>query len=358
MDSGKVTRILLGLLVVLGLWLGSNYRYAYINNPARHGETMGTTYSIRITGRVKKDRLDVLTRLVDAELKEISRQMSTWDRESEISRFNHFTATDPFAVSADFAKVVERALCFSRATGGAFDPTLQPLLNLWGFGSEAAEHGVPPDDALAAARAKTGWHKLTVSIAPPTLQKSAPEVSLALGAIAKGYGVDAIAGLLDAEGFTDWFVEIGGEVAVRGLNPEGIAWKIGIQYPDTDWEDDRLQGILHLSQGAVATSGDYRNYIEKDGIIYSHILDPRTGRAVYSRTASVSVYAANCTDADAAATALFVMGPAEGLAWIEQRPGLEALFLVRDEEGSISERFSSGFIGSTGYIPCDDANRE
>ncbi len=357
MDAGKKIRIVLGFLVVLGLWIGSQYQYSHIKNPARHGRTMGTTYSVRITGRVKQEKLEELTRLIDQKLEDINRQMSTWDRESEISRFNHFESTEPFTVSADFAAVVDRALGFSRSTGGAFDPTLQPLLNLWGFGSEGVTSAVPSDEAIADAKQATGWQK--VEVLPPTsLRKSQPDVSLALGAIAKGYGVDAVAGLLDAEGFGNWFVEIGGEVVAKGVNPDGVPWKIGIQYPSPSWPDERMQGILHLSQGAVATSGNYRNYIEKDGVIYSHLLDPRTGRAVYSSTASVSVYASNCTDADAAATSLFVMGPDEGLAWIEKRPDMEAMFLVRAEDGSIIEKFSSGFTGSTGYIPWDGTNRE
>jgi thiamine biosynthesis lipoprotein len=243
---------------------------------------------------------------------------------------------------------VRKALELSDASGGAFDPTLQPLLNLWGFGSEGVERTVPTDEAIAECKARTGWAKLTVS-ADNALLKTEPEVSLALGAIAKGFGVDAIGQILEDEGLSNWFVEIGGEVVVQGKNPTGEPWRIGIQYPSTTlMEEGRLQGILHLTTGAVATSGDYRNYLERDGQIYSHILDPRSGRAVLTDTASVSVYAPNCTDADGLATALYVMGPDEGLQWIETMPGVEALFLVRSGE-SIIERFSSGFLSATGY---------
>ena len=310
---------------------------------------MGTTYSIRIAGTVDSEELDRLTQDFDHTLQEVNRQMSTWDPDSEISRFNHSGSTDPVEVSTEFAEVVSRALAFSQSSGGAFDPTLQPLLNLWGFGSEAGQRKVPVEAAIRDAKQKTGWQK--VSVAPPSsLQKDAPEISLALGAIAKGYGVDAVAAVLDAHGHENWFVEIGGEVAAQGTNPDGVPWKIGIQYPSTQVDDDRLQGILHISAGAVATSGDYRNYIEEGGAIYSHILDPRSGQAVYSSTASVSVYADNCTDADAIATALFVMGPEGGMKWVEQMPGIEALFLVRETNGSIAEKISSGFIRATGYV--------
>ena len=201
----------------------------------------------------------------------------------------------------------------------------------------------------------TGWDKVEV-VSDTELRKKKPDVSLSLGAIAKGYGVDAVADLLSAAGYENWLVEIGGEMALKGLNPEGVPWKVGIQYPSLT-PDARCQGILHLTEGAIATSGDYRNYIMKDGVIYSHILDPRTGRAVFSDTASVSVYAVRCMDADAVATALFVMGSEAGLAWAEQAPGIEVMYLLRAADGSIIEKFSSGFIDATGYTSGVDENR-
>ncbi len=323
--------------------------------PSIWGRTMGTTYSIRIADHLQPAGAEKLINDIILELQEVNRQMSTWDMDSEISMFNHSISTNPITVSEGFAKVVSRALDFSETTDGAFDPTLQPLLNLWGFGSEGVTSAVPSDVAIAEAKAMTGWEKVSVP-SPTGLRKSEPEVSLALGAIAKGYGVDAVAHILEKAGFENWFVEIGGEVVVKGLNPAGVPWKIGIQYPDTNPLDDALQGILNFSSGAVATSGDYRNYLEKDGVIYTHILDPRTGRTVLSHTASVSVFADNCTDADGMATALYVMGPEEGLVWVENRPGVEAMFLLRETDGSIIEKFSSGFVRATGYISSVDAN--
>jgi thiamine biosynthesis lipoprotein len=355
MSRSVVIRFFVGLALVLLLGIGGYWRSRYVEHPARWGQTMGTSYSIRISGNVKQAALKQLTRQIDAELLEVNRQMSTWDPESEISMFNHSTSTNPIMVSEEFARVVARALKFSQATRGAFDPTLQPLLNLWGFGSESEGYGIPSDAAIHIARASTGWQKISVEL-PDRLSKHQPDVSIALGAIAKGYGVDAIVRLLERGGFQNWFVEIGGEVSVKGLNPEGVPWKIGIQSPGIDPLNNRLQGILHISNGAVATSGDYRNYMEVNGTIYSHILDPRTGYAALSDTASVTVYASNCTDADAMATALFVMGPDEGIAWIEKRPEAEAMFLVRTGTGEIIERFSSRFREVTGYISVTDRN--
>jgi thiamine biosynthesis lipoprotein len=349
MPGRSVIRLFIGLALVLVLGVGGWWRSQYIEQPARWGETMGTSYSIRISGKVKRKALKQLTYQIDAELEEVNRQMSTWDPESEISKFNHSTSTVPITVSEAFASVTARALEYSKTTAGAFDPTVQPLINLWGFGSESEQQGIPSDDEILAARASTGWGKISVSY-PDRLCKLLPDLSLSLAAIAKGYGVDAICLILEKNGFENWFVEIGGEVAVQGHNPDGVPWKIGIQYPGIDPMDERLQGIVHLTNGAVATSGDYRNYKIVNDEIYSHILDPRTGRAALSDTASVTVYAPNCTDADAMATALFVMGADEGLAWIEKRPDAEAMFLLRDGNGEIIERFSYGFTEATGYI--------
>lgn len=350
MTPKKVKQMLFGLVLVVVLGVGGILRSGAIENPTTGGSTMGTGYSVKISGRINKKMLKALNLRIKQELVEVNRQMSTWDPESEISRFNHSGSLDGFQCSEAFAKVVRRALELSGQSGGAFDPTLQPLLNLWGFGSEADESKVPTDAEVAAAKARTGWEKLRVD-ADSRLWKTDPELSLALGAIAKGYGVDAVGAILKEFGLEDWFVEIGGEVLAHGVNPDGVPWRIGIQLPTTNPMDMSLQGIVHVDHGAIATSGDYRNYMEEDGVVYSHILDPRTGRAVRSDTASVTVSAPDCMDADGLATALFVMGADDGIAWIETLDGVETMFLVRDPNGKISERFSSGFKAATGYTP-------
>ena len=342
-------RIILSILA-LALILGFGISGAFIKHPVLVGATMGTGYNVTITGYVSRTKLDVLSRKIEKELDAISRQMSTWESESEISRFNLSDESGPFPVSEGFAFVVRRALELGEETGGAFDPTLNPLLNVWGFGSESEEREVPSDSEIAAAKGNTGEDKVWID-KDSSLWKAGPNVQLDLGAIAKGYGVDVLARILAEEDYENWFVEIGGEVVVQGTNPDQIPWRVGIQYPSTNpMEQGWLQGIVSLSDGAVATSGDYRNYIQKDGVLYSHILDPRSGRAVFSDTASVTVVAPSCMDADGMATALFVMGAEEGLVWVEERPDVEAMFLVRGDEGEISEKFSSGFITATRYI--------
>jgi len=348
MTRRKIIQIILGLALVLAFAVKS----FYIKNPVLIGGTMGTSYSVTVKGYVSRRKVDRLYRKVEAELAKVNRQMSTWIDDSEISRFNRSTNTEPFQTSEAFAQVVGTALELSASTGGAFDPTLNPLLNLWGFGSgsDNEEDKVPSDAQIAKAKKLTGWRKLHADEKTSSLWKSIPGLQLDLGAIAKGYGVDTVGRLLDQEGYAEWFVEIGGEVAARGTNPDGVPWRIGIQFPTTNPVVDRLQGILNLSQGAVATSGDYRSYIQQDGTLYSHILDPRSGRAVLSDTASVTVAAPDCMHADGIATALFVMGADEGLAWVEQRPEVEVMFLVRGADGEISEKFSSGFAAATGYV--------
>ncbi len=322
----------------------------FVRHPRLEGGTMGTSYSVTLTGYVSRSTLQKLQDRIGAELDEINAQMSTWDPASEISRFNHSDGNVPFPTSEAFAAVVQRALELSESTGGAFDPTLQPLLNLWGFGSEGEERTVPSDTAIATVKAETGWEKVWLD-QDSRLRKTAPEISLALGAIAKGYGVDAIGKILDEAGFGNWFVEIGGEVVVKGVNPAQKPWRVGIQLPTTNpMAQGQLQGVVNLTHGAVATSGDYRNYIFENGTLYSHILDPRVGRAVLSDTASVTVVASSCMDADGIATALFVMGAADGLEWIEQTADAEAMFLVRGADGEIFEKFSSGFAAATGYV--------
>ena len=348
MTRRKVIQMFIGLAFIAVLGVGGIMRAGTIENPAHWGSTMGTSYSVKITGKVKQNELRKLHARIEAELKEINRQMSTWDPDSEISRFNHFESTEPFACSEPFAIVVRRSLELSKTSGGAFDPTLQPLLNLWGFGSEGEERKIPSAAEIASAKSLTGWEKVKVD-SSSSLQKTEPGISLALGAIAKGYGVDALALILNEAGLENWFVEIGGEVVVKGLNPDGVPWKIGIQHPTTNPMNERLQGILHVSAGAVATSGDYRNYIEEDDVVYSHILDPRSGHTVRSDTASVTVLASSCMDADGLATALFVMGAEHGLPWVEQQPNVEAMILTRGEDDEIIEQFSSGFKATSRY---------
>ncbi|MCF7847936.1 MAG: FAD:protein FMN transferase [Kiritimatiellales bacterium] len=348
LSNKRILRLCLSMFILLVLGFLYFNRTQTVMHPRLHGYTMGTTYSITITGRVPRSTLKILDQTIGNTLAEVNRQMSTWDPASEISAFNQSGSTEPFPVSAPFAKVVQAALGLSDTTGGAFDPTLNPLLNLWGFGSRSNHAGVPPDDDVERTRAACGWRHLHAETAS-AIRKDIPGLQLDLGAIAKGYGVDAVAADIRAAGLANYFVEIGGEVYVEGTNPDGVPWRIGVQLPSTGPVGESLQGIINIHNRAVATSGDYRNYIEKDGVIYSHIMDPRTGRPALHNVASVTVLAPSCMEADGMATGLFVMGAEKGLEWVENHPGVEALFLLHDEKDEIIEKFSSGFKSLTDY---------
>lgn len=358
-------KTILASALVLALAAGGLFRATRtFVDPVLYGNAMGTTFAVTLPGHVDKGKLQRTYLAIVETLDRVENEMSPWRPESEISRFNRFSETGvPFRVSSPFVAVVRNALRRAKQTDGAFDPTLKPLLDLWGFGSSSAlQNGrfrTPTPERIAAAKARTGPEKLVINDADH-LSKAIPGLQLDLGAIAKGYGVDAIARRLRERDCENFFVEVGGEVVAQGHNPRGEAWRIGIQYPSLDPNEDRLFGILRLTRGAVATSGDYRNYVrDETGHIRTHILDPRSGMAIHSDLASVSVLADDCMDADAIATALFVMGPEEGMRWTERHPGVEALFLVRSTNGKIRPFFSSGFEKATRYtsIPLKDSSK-
>lgn len=295
------------------------------------GPTMGTTYTVKVCGD-KLPAVNTLKTQIHQTLGDVNRRMSTYIEDSEISRFNAYDGTDWFNVSQETALVVAKALEVSRRTGGAFDPTVGPLVRLWSFGPghHELEHRKinqkPSDAEIDVALAKIGYEKLAVRRDPPALRKTEPHVELDLSGIAKGYAVDQVAELLDRLGIKNYMVEVGGEVRTQGVNSEGHPWRIAIEKPDTGGRS--IQQVIELRDGAMATSGDYRNYFEVDGIRYSHLLDPTTGRPIRHRLASVSVRRPTCMEADALATGMIVLGPekAEKLA---HKEGLDITLLVR-----------------------------
>ncbi len=289
---------------------------------------MGTTYSVKIAGVLTEDEQLRLERATAARLDEIDRRMSTWRDDSEVTRFGASASTEWFEVSGETAAVVATAQRIAEDTGGAFDITVAPLVDLWGFGPEG-EKSVPSDDDIAAAMETCGWSRLDVgtdSAGQPALRKTVPDLRIDLSAIAKGYAVDAIAEVLEAMGHSSYMVEIGGEVRVAGEKAPGTPWRIGIQLPDA--ARAVVESIVALEHGALATSGDYRNFFRAGARRYSHTIDPRTGRPVEHSLASVSVIAPTCEEADALATALMVLGPEEGYTLATER-GLAVLLVVR-----------------------------
>jgi thiamine biosynthesis lipoprotein len=265
--------------------------------------------------------------------------MSTYVESSELSRFNRAAASEPFSLSSDTFDVFQLSQQISEQTGGAFDITVGPLVNAWGFGPEGPGEMLS-DKELSRLRKTVGYRRLTLDPVAKTVTKDNAKVYCDLSAVAKGYAVDRVALALDDLAIANYMVEIGGEVRTSGVNADGVPWQIGIEVPTESASG--VQTVISLENMALATSGDYRNFYEKDGVRVSHTIDPSTGRPVQHSAASVSVVHHECAYADAFATALMVMGPDKGLAFADEI-GLPVLFLVHGDNGAIKERPSSAY---------------
>jgi FAD:protein FMN transferase len=307
------------------------------------GATMGTTFTIRYVAKNNSTAPEEIERLIDLELIRVNQQMSTYLQDSEVSLFNTARSTDWFTVSSETAQVVDVARQISEFSNGAFDVTVAPLINLWGFGPGKLTARVPKESEIDALKKVVGYRYLDVRHEPPGLKKSIPELQIDLSAIAKGHGVDRVGKLLDKIGIQHYFVEIGGEIVARGTRLDGTPWRVGIESPQR--EERSVELILDLSDAAIATSGNYRNYFELDGEYYSHTIDPITGRPVNHDLASASVVAENCMLADAVATCMMVLGPNEGLKVANDRGWMVMLFC--DDGGRLitttSDKFSNRF---------------
>jgi len=292
-----------------------------------NGLTMGTSFSVRWVD-VDPARVEALRPKVGALLKDVNQQMSTYISDSELSQFNRAPAGSRVALSQDLAKVVAAALELSKQTAGAYDVTVGPLVNLWGFGPEGRVVKAPSQEQLDALRSRVGYHALTLS-SDGFLTKAGDQY-VDLSSIAKGYGVDRVAELLEQEGIASYLVEIGGELRAKGVKPDGSDWRVAIESPvEGVREVERVIGVKDIG---IATSGDYRNYFEQDGVRFSHTIDPRTGYPIRHRLASVTVLRPTCMEADALATALMVLGEEEGLRFARERE-IAAFFIVKDNDG-------------------------
>ena len=286
------------------------------------GQAMGTTYAITANC---PDRLP--TAAVAALLERIDARMSTYDEASELMRFNRGPVGDWVPVSRELVEVVAAAKQVAEHTGGALDPTVAPLVALWGFGVGAGREA-PDDAAVSAARRLVGHRHVRYRRAPPALMKDR-ELSMDLSAIAKGHAVDRMADTLRAAGCQAFLVEFGGEITAHGSAPSGGPWRVGIDSPSGV---GRMDEAITLRDAGLATSGDYRQYTERDGRRDAHIIDPRSGYPVRHRLASVTVVAESARLADAYATALMVLGERAGRRFADDA-GLAALFIVRTEAG-------------------------
>ncbi|MGE3164773.1 MAG: FAD:protein FMN transferase [Planctomycetota bacterium] len=307
------------------------------------GATMGTTWHATVVAAGVNANREAVQAALQGALDRVNRAMSTYDPESEISQFNRAPGGLPVPVSPDTFAVVARALEFAQVSDGAFDPSVLPLVLAWGFGGKDRAHQPGPQEIEEAADL-VDYRAISIDADALTLTKARDAAQLDLSAIAKGFGVDQACAALDAGGYSDYLVEVGGEVRARGRNPLGMEWRLGIDRPDPGIErSGAIQAAVRLSNLALATSGDYRNYRVLDGQRVSHTIDPRTGYPIRHALASVSVLAPNCMDADALATCLNVLGPDEGLRLAESLPEVEAYLIVRKPDGTFETRMTSGF---------------
>ncbi len=300
------------------------------------GATMGTTYQVHAVFGEVVDAA-IVRKAVEAELAAVSARASTWDPQSELSRFNAHASMDPFPVSPELAALVEESLAAARETGGAFDPTVMPLVRLLGFSGDGTQPSLDPAE-LNAAREHVGYEKLRIE--GRSLVKLDPELEVDLSGIAPGDAVDRLGAVLEHLGATRSLVDIGGEVRAFGQMPQHVVWVVGVESPSVNGE---LLGTIGLARGAVATSGDYRRFREVDGRRVHHVVDPRTGANPTHDTASVTVMAPTCVRADALATALLVLGADDGLTFIGHTQRVDALFVRRSADGALSIQTSEGF---------------
>jgi thiamine biosynthesis lipoprotein len=288
------------------------------------GPTMGTTYSLKVAAAPDGIDSHALRVATDEVLVRIDRSMSGYRDDSEISRFNASASTDWFEVSTDLATVVDCALRVSRESDGAFDITVGPLVAAWGFGAAGEAIDLPDDARLAELQARVGYQKLQARLNPPALKKEDASLSLDLNGIAPGYAVDLLAERLQSMHVTNFMIDIGGEVQARGKNAQGQSWRIAVERP-IDAEPEPY-AIVQLDNAAVTTSGEYRHYYDRDGHRYSHTIDPRTGRPVDHRLASVVVIGPTSMQIDAWATAFNVLGTEAGQA-LATKLGMPVLFI-------------------------------
>jgi thiamine biosynthesis lipoprotein len=307
------------------------------------GSTMGTTYHVKVVASVFRSA-DWFQERIDRRLEEVNRSMSTFLATSEISGFNAMSsAGEPLPVTLDFYTVMEAARYLNDVSGGAWDGTVMPLVDLWGFGPEGFSGVVPDPEEIAHRLGRVGFSNIELGT-DHTLSKSRPDIQLDLSSIAKGYGVDVVADTLRSFGYDRFLVEIGGEVYAEGLREDGKNWRVGINRPRADAAFDDVYHVVDLAGKALATSGDYRNFFEMDGKRYSHVIDPRTGYPVSNGVVSVSVLADTCILADGFATAMMVMGADKAIALADRLPDISCLVVVQETDGSLTDHRSEGFI--------------
>lgn len=290
-----------------------------------NGETMGTRYTALFYAEAGLDT-DAINRALAQAVGRVDQQMSTWKADSDLNRLNAAPEQVWLPVPEELATVLAAALRVGQQSGGAFDIAVGDLVEAWGFGPGASSVTEQPLDTLAPRSALSANAALTVDTQRHQVRKRAP-LQLNLNAIAKGFGVDELARCLDGFGLTDYLVGIDGEMRARGSKPDAQPWVVAIEKPCRGVRE--VMGVMELCDAAIATSGDYRHWIDVKGRHYAHTMNPATGAPLCNSVAAVTVVAASCMLADAWATALMVLGESEGPR-VAQARGMDALFVLRE----------------------------
>lgn len=286
------------------------------------GFVFGTVYNITYQSE------DDYSSEIKAKLMEVDSALSTFNEASIISKVNR---NEDVELNAMFIEVFDKAMEVSKATNGAFDITVAPLVNAWGFGFKSGEF--PSNSQVNSLRRLVGYEK--VRREGNRVMKSDPRVTIDCSAIAKGYGSDAVAKLLEDKGVDNYMIEIGGEIVVKGVNSKRMPWKIGVTKPTDDSlsTSTKIEAVMNITDKAIATSGNYRNFYYKDGKKYAHTIDPKTGRPVQHNILSATVIADDCTTADAYATAFMVMGLEKAKKVLDEHRELQAYFICSGDDG-------------------------
>lgn len=301
------------------------------------GMTMGTTYQVKIVPGVAAVPNNLADQ-VDDRLRELDTTFTTYQKTSELMKFNQSVVNEPQTISLDMVEVIKIAHEVFLLTGGAFDPTVGPLVNLWGFGPELTNDKIPAAEDIATYLSSLGLDHLLLDEKTKTAVRQS-EIQLDLSAVAKGYAVDIVSDVLISQGFEHYLVEVGGELRAKGHKANGQPWRVAIEKPSL--EQSGIQQVIELGDNAVATSGDYRNYFEKEGKRYSHTIDPRSGFPITHNLASVTVVDNTAARADALATGMMVLGPEQALL-VAEKNEIAVYLLIKLRDG-FEVQYSSAF---------------
>lgn len=303
------------------------------------GLTMGTSYSIKLIHEEKTIDIESIHTGIEQILTDINQSMSTYIPDSELSRLNQSSTSDWQDLSDDLYFVIAHANKVSVMTEGAFDITVGPLVNLWGFGPEASTREIPDESLLQSTVQHVGYKKIMIDPSSKQISKSDPDIYIDLSGIAKGFAVDKIADYLEKQHIQHYLVEIGGEIIGKGLNAHQQVWQIGIEQAES--LERSVQRVVSLDNIAMATSGGYRNYFEKNGVRYSHTIDPATAAPIYHNLASVTVLTKSTMHADALATAFMLLGT-DKTHILANKLGIAVYTLSKTETG-FKERYNVHF---------------